>query len=492
VNVTRTLTQHTVFLETFGCQMNVLDSELVMGELRRAGYTPVDDPTLADLVLINTCSVRQRAEEKVYSRLGELRRIKLRRPAMIVAVLGCMAEREGEAIYSRAPHVDVVCGPGELGKLTGLIERVQAGTGPVVSVTRDWSRRRPASDRHADDELEALDRSRHPAGGRRAAQAYIRVQRGCDKFCSYCVVPFVRGPERSRPPSHIVEEARTLVEAGAIEITLLGQSINSYAYQENGRIVRLPELLERVHEIDGLRRLRFITSFPGDFDEAIFRAMRDLPKVCEYLHLPAQSGSDRILAAMRRDHTVEHYEALVGRARELVPNLSLAGDFIVGFPGETEEDFRASCDLVRRMRYKNIFVFKYSTRPATVAARNLIDDVPRQVKRRRNMELLAIQAEIASAHNQSMIGRQVEVLVEGYSKRGKRGRERFPGRLPPLSGVLPENAPVPFFLPQLTGRTRGDQIVVFNGDESLIGRIVQVEITSATDLTMHGHITAAV
>jgi len=474
--VTGNSTQRTVFLETFGCQMNVLDSELVLGTLRHAGYVPVDGPDQADLVLVNTCSVRQRAEEKVYSRLGELRRIKQGRPEMIIGVLGCMAEREAEAIRARAPHVDLICGPGELGNLTDLLTQVRSGNGPAVRITRDWSRRRPASDRHADDGLESLDHSRRPVGDRRPIRASIRVQRGCDKFCSYCVVPFVRGPERSRPPARIVEEARRLVEAGTVEITLLGQSISSYAYQENGRVVRLPELLERVHEIEGLRRLRFITSFPGDFDESILLAMRDLPKVCEYLHLPAQSGSNRILAAMRRDHTVEQYVALVERARELVPDLSVAGDFIVGFPGESEDDFQASVDLVRRIQYKNIFVFKYSPRPGTVAARNLNDDVPRQIKRRRNIELLAVQSRIAAANNQSLIGRQVEVLVEGFSKVASKirrvGKQSDAWRSPT----------------QLTGRTRGDQIVVFEGDETLIGQLVPVRVSSSTDLTLHGEV----
>jgi len=507
---------HTVFIETFGCQMNVLDSELVLGALGRSGYAPVEDPERADLILLNTCSVRQRAEDKVYSRLGELRRIKWRRPETILGVIGCMAEHQAETICSRAPHVDLICGPGELGKLVEWIERIRGGDRPVVQVTRDGSRRRPASDRHADDELEALDRFRRPIEGERPIQAFIRVQRGCDKFCSYCVVPFVRGPERSRPPAHIVEEARALAESGVVQITLLGQSINSYAHAEDGRIVRLPELLERVHRIEGIRRLRFITSFPGDFDESILRAMRDLPRVCEYLHLPVQSGSNRILAAMRRDHTVEDYLALVERARQLIPNLSLAGDFIVGFPGETEEDFRASCDVVRRVQYKNIFVFKYSPRPGTAAARNLPDNVPPHVKRRRNMELLAIQSEIALSHNRSLIGQCVEVLVEGPSKAATKARRttettpakrawfengdrhlagtRFLGRSrglarsqSPFSNHAAKRPTYPSPT-QMTGRTRGDQIVVFEGGPDLVGNLIRVRITSATDLTLHGQV----
>ncbi len=477
--MTDTPSDRTVFLETFGCQMNVLDSELVLGALRQKGFAVVGGPDEASVVVLNTCSVRQRAEDKVYSRLGELRRLKADRPGMVIAVIGCMAERDSEELRRRAPHVDVICGPGELGQLASLIERTGSSRSPQIAITRDWSRHTPAENRHEEDELEALDHTRRPVPGRRTLQAYIRVQRGCDKFCSYCVVPFVRGPERSRPPSHIVDEAHRLVDAGAVEITLLGQTINSYAHQENGRVVRLPELLERVHGIDALRRLRFITSFPGDFDEGILRAMRELPKLCEYLHLPAQSGSNRVLAAMRRDHTVERYVELAERARREVPDLSLAGDFIVGFPSETDEDFQASCDLVRRMQYKNIFVFKYSTRPGTVAARNLTDDVPRQVKRRRNIELLRIQAEIALANNQAMIGRSVEVLVEGPSKAAAHARK---------AEAAPDGSGGWRSLAQYVGRTRGDQIVVFEGHENLIGQIVQVTITSATDLTLHGSV----
>ncbi len=475
--MTNAASGQTVYLETFGCQMNVLDSELVLGELRAAGYTPVDAADEADLVLINTCSVRQRAEEKVHSRLGELNRCKQQRPDMMIGVIGCMAERDAEGIRQRAPHVDVLCGPGELGSLLALIDQARSGDRPAVAVTRDWSRREPAARRARDDGLEALDRSRRPDRAGSPAQAYIRVQRGCDKFCSYCVVPFVRGPERSRPPDHVVEEARRLADAGVVEITLLGQSINSYAYEMGDRVVRLPDLLVQVHDVPGIRRLRFVTSFPGDFDASILRAMRDLPNVCEYLHLPAQSGSDRILSAMRRDHTVDHYNALVDQARRIVPGITLAGDFIVGFSGETEADHQASCELIRRTRYKNIFVFKYSPRPGTVADRNLPDDVPMDVKRRRNHELLAIQAEIAAAHNQTMIGQRVEVLVEGYSKAAVKARQ--PGR--PASDRSDWRSEH-----QFVGRTGGDQIVVFDGDADLIGRLVTVEIASATDLTLHG------
>ncbi|MBN1344041.1 MAG: tRNA (N6-isopentenyl adenosine(37)-C2)-methylthiotransferase MiaB [Phycisphaerae bacterium] len=474
---------HTVFLETFGCQMNVLDSELVLGDLRAAGYAPAHRPDHADVILINTCSVRQRAEAKVLSRLGELKWLKQRRPELIIGVMGCMAERDAEGILEQAPHVDVICGPGELGRIRQLIEQARGNGKAAVAVTRDQMRRVPVARRATNDGLEALDRSRRPAREGPLIQAYIRVQRGCDKFCSYCVVPFVRGPERSRPPAHIVDEAKRLADAGTVEITLLGQTVNSYAYEQDGRIIRLPALLERVHEIDGVRRLRFVTSFPGDFDEAILHAMRDLPKVCEYLHLPVQSGSDRILRSMRRGGTVGQYDELIDRARDIVPGLTLAGDFIVGFPGETEGDFQATCDLVRRTRYKNIFVFKYSPRPGTLAARKIADDVPMVVKRRRNHELLAIQSEISSDQNAALVGSLVEVLVEGYSKAAIKAQKMNQSQ-PTHLGWRSQT--------QLTGRTRGDQIVVFEGSPDLIGQLATIEVISTTDLTLHGRLAEAV
>jgi len=504
------------YLETMGCQMNVLDSELVAGRLRALGYEAAAAPAEADVVLINTCSVRRHAEDKVYSRLGELGRLKHRRPAMVIGVIGCMAERDPEGLLARCGHVDLLCGPNQIAKIPSLIQDVLAGrkgerslsdvvapVGPAdsdqsgsagrsrggrpspypyraIALAQNRSRRLSPEERSLSfDELEALDVSRDTRDTGSVLQAYVRVQRGCDKFCAFCVVPFTRGPEVSRPPAHIVEETRRLAEAGAKEITLLGQTVNSYSYRENGRTVRFAELLERVHAVPGVERLRFVTSYPGDFRDDILHAMRDLPKLCEYLHIPAQSGSNAVLQRMRRQYTVEQYVDLIDRARDIVPDIALAGDFIVGFSGETDEEFEQTVALMERVRYKNVFVFRYSARPGTAADRRLPDDVPTEVKRLRNTRLLELQERISRQDNQRLVGRTLEVLVEGFSKAAIRAQEAEPARGGEVGWRRPD---------QLTGRTRGDQIVVFAGTDSLIGRFVNVRITSATALTLHGEV----
>lgn len=494
-----------VYLETVGCQMNVLDSELVLGQLTAMGYQATDDFRSADLVLINTCSVRQHAEEKVYSRLGEIKHIKKHRPEMIVGVIGCMAERDHAGIQDRAPFVDLICGPGNLNQIPDLVaeaveSRTKTGetaehgqdahvtkTGEAfasppraVALERDHSRRvDPARRTLAYDSMEMLDLSRTPPTDGKALQSYIRVQRGCDKFCTFCVVPFTRGPERSRPPEHIVQEARKLAAAGAREITLLGQTVNSYTYAENGRTVRFAELLERVHAVEGIDRIRFVTSYPGDFTDDILYAMRDLPNVCEYLHIPAQSGSNAVLKRMKRQYSVEEYVELIERARRIVPDISLAGDFIVGFCGETEAEHEETLALVERIRYKNLFMFKYSDRPGTAAHRRLPDDVPEETKKRRHAELSALQSKLSLQHHHAMVGKRVEVLVEGYSKAAVKAQSDEQSRGQEVGWRRSD---------QLTGRTRGDEIVVFTGPESLIGQLVTVEIIGATALTLHGEV----
>ncbi len=418
------------FLETFGCQMNVLDSELVEGQLRARGLTPVADPRQADVILFNTCSVRQHAEDKVLSRLGQLKGHKRRHPHKIIGVIGCMAERAREDLFAMAPHVDVLCGPGELNKLPALLEEVWQRHERVAALAGSQSRRTEVLQRALEyDSLEALDLSRAPSDPSGVLQSYIRVQRGCDKFCTYCVVPFTRGPERSRPPAHIVAEARMLAERGCREITLLGQTVNSYVHQEDGRAVRFAELLERVHAVEGIERIRFVTSFPADFDEDIFRVMRDLPKLCPYLHIPAQSGSDRILRKMKRGYTVAEYLRLMDLARKYVPDIALAGDIIVGFCTETDDDFRQTVRLVEQVQYSGLYVFKYSPRPGTKADRNYPDDVPDEVKAARCNELLAIQNEISLRYKQQLVGQTVEVLVEGLSKLARRQAGESRGEL---------------------------------------------------------------
>ncbi len=475
-----TLCDKTVYLETMGCQMNVLDSELVLGRLRALGYKAITDMTAADVVLLNTCSVREHAEQKVLSRLGALKKPKIRRPEMVVGVIGCMAERDPDGIFAKMPHVDLVCGPGELNKVSALIEEVQATRQKAIALAQSLSRKNTPLKRAMEfDSVEALDLSRDPDPAESVLQSYIRVQRGCDKFCTFCVVPFTRGPERSRPPGQIIDEAKMLADRGAKEVTLLGQTVNSYVHPENGRAVAFAELLTRVSQVSGIQRVRFVTSYPGDFHDDILLAMRDVPKICPYLHIPAQSGSDPVLQRMRRQYSVAQYVDLLDRARGIVPNLAIASDFIVGFSGETEEDHEATRRLIERCRFKNIFVFKYSARPGTVADRRMADDVPDEVKRRRNIDLLALQEQISAEANIKLVGAEVEVLVEGFSKSAMKAQEAEQTRGEEIAWRRSD---------QLIGRTRQDQIVVFPGCPDLIGRFVSVRIVSTTALTLHGEI----
>jgi len=454
-----------VYLETFGCQMNRLDSELARSSLRAAGHEIVPDRKRAELVLYNTCSVRDHAEQKVFSRLGADAQRKADGKKLIVGVLGCMVQRLGRSLLRTHPQVDLLCSPGQLPRLSELIDQAACGA-TCVALDPPRTARAEAGNPAPTDEL---DLSRDPRDGESSAQAYVRVMRGCDMFCSYCIVPYVRGPQRSRAPERIVEEVRRLVEAGRSEITLLGQIVNAYEWSAGGRTVRLADLLERLSPTPGLRRLRFLTNHPSPFETDILQAMRDLPNVCEYLHCPAQSGSDSVLKRMGRRYTRAQYDELIDRARGIVPNLTVAGDFIVGFPGETEAEHAASAELIRRSGYKNSFIFKYSPRPGTPAARRFTDDVPRDVKRRRNNELLAVQEQVSRAHHEAFVGQQVEVLVTGPSPRVEKQTR------PPTGHRM-----------QLTGRTRGDHIVVFDGPASLIGRYVDVRIASAEALVLFG------
>ncbi len=440
-----------------GCQMNVLDSEILRSLLVSAGMEITGDARSADVLLYNTCSVRDQAENKVHSHLGRACGKKADGREVIIGVLGCMAQRLGSELIKRHRGVDIVAGPGQLGRLGELIQSVADGQGPQVAMDP------PRPEIKTDDKVEFLDNHSDRSRCHLPGQAYVRIMRGCDKFCTYCIVPYVRGPERSRPPDDILEEVRRLVDAGVTQVTLLGQTVNSY--RSGG--VGLADLLERLDGVAGLKRIRFVTSYPGDFDRAIFQAMRDLPKVCEYLHIPAQSGSDNMLRAMGRRYSRGEYDDLIAAARQTVPGIAIVGDFIVGFPGETQEDFATSADLIQQSGYKNSYIFKYSPRPGTTGAKRLADDIPEDVKRSRNRELLAVQQEVSLADNLAMIGQIVEILVEGPSPRADKQ---------------------PNSQKQLVGRTRTDHIVVFDGAESLAGQYVNAKIIDATALTLFGEL----
>src|SRR5437868_14653902 len=329
-----------LYIETVGCQMNVLDSELVVGSLRRQGYELTHEPTDADVILFNTCSVRQHAEDKIYSALGRLRGHKQRHPSKVIGVLGCMAQKDQELIRKRAPYVDIICGTGQLSRLPELISEVER-TGELQMAL---SLERNAASRHeVEASFESYDPMRDPSMRPNRFQAYVRIMIGCDKFCTYCIVPSVRGPEQSRPPEHIAAEVRQLAAEGCKEVTLLGQTVNSYRY---GRSTRLSDLLARIHDTPGIERIKFITNYPKDMSDDLLVAVRDLPKVCPYLHVPAQSGCNDVLRRMKRLYTVEYYRDMLARCRERVPGVSISSDFIVGFCGETEESFQRSGDLV--------------------------------------------------------------------------------------------------------------------------------------------------
>ncbi|HVX14836.1 MAG TPA: tRNA (N6-isopentenyl adenosine(37)-C2)-methylthiotransferase MiaB [Pirellulales bacterium] len=455
-----------LYIETVGCQMNMLDSELVVASLRKQGYELVATAKEADAILFNTCSVRQHAEDKIYSALGRLKHAKQHNPHKIIGVLGCMAQKDQRLIFERAPYVDLVVGPGQLHQVPSLIEEIAGGSGPRLEVSLD----RKAGSR---DEVEASFESYDPLRDEQMRpspyQAFVRIMIGCDKFCTYCIVPSVRGPEQSRPPEHIEAEVKKLAAEGCREITLLGQTVNSYRYQAGGRTTRLADLLYRLHDVDGIDRIKFVTNFPKDMTQGLLEAVRDLPKCSHYLHVPAQSGSDEMLRRMKRGYTVAEYREMLCRIRSVISDAAVTSDFIVGFCGETEADFEATAELVRESRFKNSFIFKYSPRPGTKADELFADDVPEDVKRRRNNELLAIQNAISEEDNQAFLGREVTVLVEGPSKASRKQHD---------DGDLL----------QLTGRTNCDRIVVFEGNRRLIGQFLPIVVYEANAFTLFGSV----
>jgi tRNA-2-methylthio-N6-dimethylallyladenosine synthase len=488
-----------LYIETVGCQMNVLDSELVVAALRKGGYELVDSPAKADAVLFNTCSVRQHAEDKIYSALGRLKHAKEHNPKKIIGVLGCMAQKDQRLIFERAPFVDLVVGPGQLHQVPRLLEeiaadRVTGNGGQRLEVSLD---RKAGSREEIERSFESYDPDRDPAMRPSPFQAYVRIQFGCDKFCTYCIVPKVRGPEQGRHPDHIVAEARKLADEGCREITLLGQTVNSYRHGEENRTTRLSDLLYRLHDIAGLARLKFVTNFPKDMTDDLLQAVRDLPKCSPYLHVPAQSGSNAVLKRMKRGYTVEDYREMMARIRATIPDAAVTSDFIVGFCSETEQEFQQTVDLVRESRFKNSFIFKYSERPGTKAPDFWADDVPEDVKRRRNNELLAVQNAISEEDNHQFLGRTVEVLVEGPSKHAQKF-ERTDEAEAQESGVRSQgstfsrDAAAERFagddspLAQLVGRTPCDRIVVFFGNRRQIGQILPVAIYDCTPMTLFG------
>ncbi|PWR03246.1 tRNA (N6-isopentenyl adenosine(37)-C2)-methylthiotransferase MiaB [Meridianimarinicoccus roseus] len=433
-----------LFIKTYGCQMNVYDSERMTEVLGASGYVATDTPDDADMILLNTCHIREKAAEKVYSELGRMKGLKATRPDLKIGVTGCVAQAEGAEIMRRQPLVDLVVGPQSYHRLPELEARARGGAKAL------------------DTEFPEEDKFEHLAArpkARRAPSAFLTVQEGCDKFCAFCVVPYTRGAEVSRPADRVLDEARELVDRGVREITLLGQNVNAYhGVGPDGREWGLARLIRELAGIDGLARLRFTTSHPNDMDDDLIAAHGDCPKLMPYLHLPVQSGSDRILKAMNRRHTADSYVALVDRLRAARPDLLLSGDFIVGFPGETEADFADTLALVRRVGYGQAYSFKYSTRPGTPAAdRPQIDP---DLASERLARLQALLTEQQRAAQDAMVGRETTVLFE------KAGR--LPG--------------------QLVGKSEHLHAVHADAPGSLIGQVVPVRIVESAPNSLRGQV----
>ena len=429
-----------LFIETYGCQMNVSDTEVVVAVMQREGYVYTDRIDEADVVLLNTCSIRDNAEQRIWGRLGELRGLRRRRPGLIVGVIGCMAERLRERLTEGDNAVDVVAGPDAYRDLPRLVRQAEAG-GRGVNVLLS------AEETYAEIAPVRLDRN--------GVSAFVAIMRGCDNFCSYCVVPYTRGRERSRDPQTILEEVRTLFDNGYREVTLLGQNVNSYRFGQTD----FPALIDAVAQVSPLLRVRFATSHPKDIGDRLLEIMAARPNVCRAIHLPAQSGSTRMLERMNRKYTREWYLGRVAAIRRLLPDCAVTTDLIAGFSGETEEDHRETLSLMREARYESAFMFKYSERPGTFAARKLPDAVPEEVKNRRLQEIIALQGELSAESNRRDVGRTFEVLAEGFSRRSEK---------------------------QLSGRTSQNKVVVFDRGDHKPGDYVRVRITGCSSATLLG------
>ncbi|MCF4096998.1 tRNA (N6-isopentenyl adenosine(37)-C2)-methylthiotransferase MiaB [Maritalea mediterranea] len=440
-----------LFIKTYGCQMNVYDSDRMSDALAASGYEATTEINDADLVVLNTCHIREKAAEKVYSELGRLRILRQSQEAkgkkMMIGIAGCVAQAEGEEIMRRAPVVDLVFGPQSYHKLPELVGR--AANEKVVE-----------TDFPAEDKFEHLPKARKETTIARGLTSFLTVQEGCDKFCSFCVVPYTRGAEVSRPVAQVVAEAQNLVDGGVKEITLLGQNVNAYhGLDEQGNSTGLAELIYRLADIKGLERLRYTTSHPRDMDDALIEAHRDLDMLMPYLHLPVQAGSDKILKAMNRQHTAKEYMELIERIRAARPDLALSGDFIVGFPGETEEDFEATLQLVKDVHYAAAYSFKYSTRPGTPGA-EMDNQVPEEVKYERLQRLQELLNAQQKEFNQSCVGKTFPILFE------KKGRDEG----------------------QIVGRSPYLQPVQVEADLSLIGTIQPVSIYDTGKFSLFGKI----
>lgn len=433
-----------LYIRTFGCQMNVHDSEQLAALLAREGYESTGRPEEADLIVVNTCSIREKADQKVFSELGRFRGLKSQKPGLRIAVGGCLAQQRGRELLAVAPHVDLVFGTHQLANVPRLLSYRESGGGPVLETAFC-------------DRVDSLAIFAPPPPG--AVSAYVTIMQGCDNFCAYCVVPHLREREQSRPGQEILSEICSLADLGIREVTLLGQNVNSYgAGTPEGP--DFPGLIREIGTVAGIERIRFTTSHPKDLSEDLIQCFREVESLCEHIHLPVQAGSNRVLARMNRGYTREAYLDKVQRLRDACPDISITSDIIVGFPGETEADFRETLDLMGKIRFDNLFSFKYSRREGT-AALTMTEPVAEEVKSERLKILQALQDEHTQARNRLSIGRVEEILVEGVSRTSSR---------------------------HLTGRTRGNKIVNFAGEERLIGRTVRCRIAQAFLHSLRGEL----
>jgi len=435
-----------IYTKTYGCQMNEYDSARILQVMKQQGYTPTEHAEEADLIILNTCSVRDKAEQKVYSALGRWRELKEQREGLIIGVGGCVAQQEGEELLRRVPHLDLVFGTHNIHKLGQMVREVQNLASRPVEVAFYRS-------------LTYLE-NLHGRPEVHGPKAYVTIMQGCNKVCSFCIVPHVRGREISRPSDNIINEVRELTGQGVREVMLLGQNVNSYGKTGQGELT-FAELLHKINEIDGLDRIRFTTSHPQDLSPQLIDAYAVLEKLCEHLHLPVQSGSDTVLQRMRRGYSRKEYMDRIHRLRDRCPEVALSTDIIVGFPGETEDEFATTLEMLEKMEYDEIFAFKYSPRPQTVAAKIHADDVPEETKKSRLQTVLALQKEISLRKNRQLIGRVEEILLEGESKLSK---------------------------DRMMGRARTNKVVNVEAPRGLVGKTLEVRITGASANSLMGEL----
>lgn len=449
-----------LYVNTIGCQMNVYDSERMEASLLSEGCVLTESPDLADIIIVNTCSIRAKAEQKAFSFIGRLPGLKHAKPGLVIGVGGCVAQQEGHRILDRFPVVDLVFGTHAIGRVPALIERIRRERVRLVDI---------------DFETGISEPDKNPfIPARQSLSKFVTIMRGCENFCTYCVVPFVRGREVSRKPESIITEIKTLVNSGVREVTLLGQNVNSYGRKTE--LCSFAQLLAMANGIDGLLRLRFTTSHPKDLSDELIHAFGSLDKLCHHIHLPVQSGSDQVLKRMNRKYSVTSYLEKIERLRETCPDIAVSSDFIVGFPGETKEDFEGTLRLIRRVEFDSLFAFKYSDRPNTPAAR-FDSKVPKEDKTERLRQLLAMQEEISRKKNSHLVGTCQEVLVDGLSKKQESDMQMG------SAGSI-----------QWSGRTGTNKIVNFERDnsgsdsENPTGRLFDIEITKVYANSLHGRI----